>query len=75
MPITSACIAMSAIRKGNTADYLAVTNSIDQQIEEMDAVCRFVQARSKSKKRHYLCFDEWNVWYRTQLCRAYQWQR
>ncbi len=31
--------------KGNTADYLAVTNSIDQQIEEMDAVCRFVQAR------------------------------
>ena len=32
----------------------------------MDAVCRFVQARNKSKKRHYLCFDEWNVWYRTQ---------
>ena len=52
--------------KGNTADYLAVTNSIDQQIEEMDAVCRFVQARTKSKRRHFLCFDEWNVWYRTQ---------
>lgn len=51
--------------KGDTADYLAVTNSIDQQIEEMDAVCRFVQARIKSKVRHYLCFDEWNVWYRT----------
>lgn len=49
---------------GDTADYLAVTNSIDQQIEEMDAVCRYVQARSRSKKRHYLCFDEWNVWYR-----------
>ena len=30
----------------------------------MDAVCRFVQARNRSKKRHYLCFDEWNVWYR-----------
>lgn len=51
--------------KDDTADYLAVTNSIDQQIEEMDAVCRFVQARTRSKKRHYLCFDEWNVWYRT----------
>jgi alpha-L-arabinofuranosidase len=50
---------------GDTSDYLAVTNSIDQQIEEMDAVCRFVQARTRSKKRHYLCFDEWNVWYRT----------
>jgi len=50
--------------KGDTADYLAVTNSIDQQIEEMDAACRYVQARLRSIKRHYLCFDEWNVWYR-----------
>jgi alpha-N-arabinofuranosidase len=50
---------------GDTADFLAVSNSIDRQIEEMDAVCRYVQARSGSKKRHYLCFDEWNVWYRT----------
>jgi len=49
---------------GNTSDFLAITNSIDQQIEEMDSVCRFVQARNRSKKRHYLCFDEWNVWYR-----------
>jgi len=52
--------------KGDTADYLAVTNSIDQQIEEMDTVCRYAQARARSKKRPYLCFDEWNVWYRTQ---------
>ena len=49
---------------GDTANFLAVTNSIDKQIEEMDAVCQFVQAKTKSKKRHYLCFDEWNVWYR-----------
>ena len=49
---------------GDSADYLAVSNSIDQQIDEMDAVCRFVQARSGSKKSHYLCFAEWNVWYR-----------
>ncbi|NCC36665.1 MAG: alpha-N-arabinofuranosidase, partial [Chloroflexia bacterium] len=48
----------------DTADYLAVSNGIDRQIEEMDAVCRFVQARRKSKKRAYLCFDEWNVWYK-----------
>ncbi len=51
--------------QNDTVDYLAVTNSIDQQIEEMDAVCRYVQAKLRSKKRHYLCFDEWNVWYRT----------
>jgi alpha-N-arabinofuranosidase len=51
-------------RSGDSADFLAITNSIDQQIEEMDAVCRYVQARSRRKVRHYLCFDEWNVWYR-----------
>jgi alpha-N-arabinofuranosidase len=50
----------------DTADYLAVTNAIDRQIEEIDAVCRFVQARQRSSKRAYLCFDEWNVWYKNQ---------
>jgi len=49
---------------GGTSDFLAVTNSIDRQIEEMDAVCRYVQARTRSNKRAFLCFDEWNVWYR-----------
>lgn len=52
-------------RADDTPDYLAITNAIDRQIEEMDAVCRFVQARRRSQKRAYLCFDEWNVWYRT----------
>ena len=51
-------------RAGDTADFLAVTNAIDRQIEEMDAVCRFVQAKRRSPKRAYLCFDEWNVWYK-----------
>jgi alpha-L-arabinofuranosidase len=50
--------------QGDTSDFLAVTNSIDQQIEDMDSVCRYVQARLHSKKRYYLCFDEWNIWYR-----------
>ncbi len=48
----------------DTADYLALSNSIDQQIESVDACCRFVQAKRKSRKRQYLCFDEWNVWYK-----------
>ena len=51
---------------GDTADYLAVTNSIDQQIEVMDALCRYIQAKTRSRKRYFLAFDEWNVWYRTQ---------
>jgi alpha-N-arabinofuranosidase len=51
-------------RAGDTADFLAVTNAIDKQIEDMDAVCRFVQAKRRSHKRAFLCFDEWNVWYK-----------
>jgi len=51
-------------RNDDTADYLAVTASIDRQIEEADAVCRYVQARRHSAKRAYVCFDEWNVWYK-----------
>ncbi len=43
-------------------DY-CMTNAIDRQIEEMDALAA-VQAKRRSKKRAYLCFDEWNVWYR-----------
>ncbi|MDA0989941.1 MAG: alpha-N-arabinofuranosidase [Verrucomicrobia bacterium] len=48
----------------DTANYLAVTNSIDAQIEAMDAVCLAAQRLKKLKKRAYLSFDEWNVWYR-----------
>jgi alpha-N-arabinofuranosidase len=51
-------------RDDDTPDYLAITRAIDHQIEEMDAVCRFVQAKRRSGKRAYLCFDEWNVWYK-----------
>ena len=54
-------------RTDDTPDYLAVGASIDQQIEEMDAVCRYVQARRRSVKRAYLCFDEWNVWYKDRM--------
>ena len=51
----------------DSADYLGVTNAIDRQIEEMDAVCRFVQGKLKSDKRVYSCFDEWNVWYKNRV--------
>ena len=51
-------------REDDTPDFLAVTAAIDRQIEEVDAACRFVQARRKSARRTLLCFDEWNVWYK-----------
>lgn len=48
----------------DTPNFLAVTHSIDRQIEEMDAVCRMVHRLTKTPRRVYLSFDEWNVWYR-----------
>ncbi|RYG45641.1 alpha-N-arabinofuranosidase, partial [bacterium] len=48
----------------DTPNFLAVTNSIDAQIEEAAALCRSVQGAKRTKKRIGLSFDEWNVWYR-----------
>lgn len=52
---------------GNTngsEDFLASSTMIDQQIEQINACALHAQAKRKSKNRTYLCFDEWNVWYR-----------
>ncbi len=48
----------------DTAEYLAVTNSIDRQIEATNAVCLSVYHAKKTKRRVFLSCDEWNVWYR-----------
>ena len=50
--------------KDNTPEFLAVSNSIDAQIEAVDACARYVQNATRAEKRAYLCFDEWNVWYK-----------
>ena len=50
---------------GDTPSYLAIGRSIDEQIEAVNACCQYVQARNRSRRRAFLCFDEWNVWYRT----------
>jgi alpha-N-arabinofuranosidase len=48
--------------EGDTADYLAVTNAIDRQIEQVDAVCRCAAASRSDGGRAYISFDEWNAW-------------
>ncbi len=50
---------------GDSPNYLAIGRSIDQQIEAVNACCQYVQARHNSRHRAFLCFDEWNVWYRS----------
>mgnify|MGYP001824578833 FL=1 len=49
---------------GNTERYLAMNLDMERQIQEISAVCDYVQGTLKSHKRLWLSFDEWNVWYR-----------
>ena len=44
--------------------YFETGTKVDRQIETIDSTCRYVQAVNRSNRRHYLCFDEWNVWYK-----------
>jgi alpha-N-arabinofuranosidase len=49
---------------GSTERYLAMNLDMERQIQEISAVCDYVQGTLKSQKRLWLSFDEWNVWYR-----------
>lgn len=48
----------------DSARYLAMNLDMERQIQEIAAVCDYVQGTLKSSKRLWLSFDEWNVWYR-----------
>ncbi len=47
-----------------TSRYLAMNLDMERQIQEIIAVCDYVQALQRSPKQLWLSFDEWNVWYR-----------
>ena len=53
-----------ALTGGDTSRYLAMNLDMERQIQEIAAVCDYVQGVQKSRKRLWLSFDEWNVWYR-----------
>lgn len=55
------------VRRGSETlhDYLAVGLDVERQIDALDAVCRLVRARRRTRRRVTIAFDEWNVWYRT----------
>jgi len=48
----------------DTMRYLAMNLDMERQIQEIGAVCDYVQGTLRSPKRLWLSFDEWNVWYR-----------
>jgi alpha-L-arabinofuranosidase len=49
----------------DTSKYLALNLSMERQIAETIAVCDLVRGHTRSPKKLWLSFDEWNVWYRT----------
>jgi alpha-N-arabinofuranosidase len=53
-----------ALSGNDSARYLAMNLDMERQIQEIGAVCDYVQAVKRSPKRLWLSFDEWNVWYR-----------
>ncbi len=49
---------------GDTSKFLSFNLAMEDQISEVAGVCDYVRARKRSRKRLWLSFDEWNVWYR-----------
>jgi alpha-N-arabinofuranosidase len=52
-------------RSGDTASFLASADLMDRFIKEVAAICDSVAAQLRCERRIMICFDEWNVWYRT----------
>ncbi|MCZ8511088.1 alpha-N-arabinofuranosidase [Paenibacillus filicis] len=50
-------------RNGDTPTFLARSLEMDDFIHTVIATCDYVKAKKRSKKKMYLSFDEWNVWY------------
>lgn len=51
-------------RRGDSAWFLAEGVAIDRILDEYAALLTYMRGVKKSKKRTYLSFDEWNVWYK-----------
>ncbi len=49
---------------GDTSRFLSFNLEMENQIAEVVGVCDYVRARKRSRKKLWLSFDEWNVWYR-----------
>ncbi len=50
-------------QKGDSQDFLASSDDMDQFIRTVIATCDFVKAKKRGKKDIKISFDEWNVWY------------
>ena len=64
---TSRCICISPIRAKNAAEYLALNAKLDAYINAIASTIEFVRANKRSRKRVTISFDEWNVWYHSNV--------
>ncbi|MCL2425198.1 MAG: alpha-N-arabinofuranosidase [Oscillospiraceae bacterium] len=59
---------------GNRTDdlmsYLAKSLNMDNFIKGVVAICDYIKAKKRSKKKLHLSFDEWNVWYHSNAADA-----
>jgi len=51
----------------NTANYLALGEKLDAYIGAVASTIEHVRAQKRSKKRVTISFDEWNVWYHSNV--------
>lgn len=49
---------------GDTGSYLALSAELEEFVDTLAGVLRYVKARNRSKHDVYLSWDEWNVWYK-----------
>ncbi|MCY3779383.1 MAG: alpha-N-arabinofuranosidase [Chloroflexi bacterium] len=49
---------------GDTPSYLALNAVLEDYIDTMSGLLRYVKAKARSKHDVYLSWDEWNVWYK-----------
>ena len=56
-----------ANRAKNTANYLALNHKLDTYIATVESTINLVKANKRSKHNVYISFDEWNVWYHSNV--------
>jgi alpha-L-arabinofuranosidase len=56
-----------ANRAKNTANYLALNHKLDTYIATIESTINLVRANKRSKHNVAISFDEWNVWYHSNV--------
>ena len=48
----------------DTPSYLAISAALEEYVDTLAGVLRYVKAKKRAKNDVYLSWDEWNVWYK-----------